>query len=116
MVFEIALLLDRELGDRLAGLADAVGDLLGPARLDADHHDGRDIGVGAGADDGAEMQLQVLAELQPAIGVRNRQRALDVVGHGLAGRVRDVVHRQDEDVVAHAHPAVLAPVALKRHV
>jgi hypothetical protein len=62
------------------------------------------------------MQLEILAELQPAIGMRDRQRALDVVGHGLAGRVRDVVDRQDEDVVAHADAAVLAPVALKRHV
>jgi hypothetical protein len=52
----------------------------------------RDIRVGAGADDGAEMQLQVFAELQTAIGVRDRQRALDVVGDGLAGRVGDVVH------------------------
>jgi hypothetical protein len=59
------------------------------------------------------MQLEVLAELQAAIGMRDRQRALDVVGHRLAGRVGDIVHRQDEDVVAHADPAVLAPVALK---
>jgi hypothetical protein len=110
---EIALLLDRELRDRLAGLADAVGDALGPARLDADHHDSGHVGVGAGADHGAEMQLQVLAELQAAIGVRDRQRALDVVGHGLAGGVGDVVHRQDEHVVAHADAAVFAPVGLE---
>jgi hypothetical protein len=110
---EIALLLDGELRHRLAGLADAVGDLLGPARLDADHHDGGDVGVGAGADHGAEMQLKVLAELQAAIGMRDRQRALDVVGHRLAGGVGDVVHGQDEDVVAHADAAVLAAVALE---
>jgi hypothetical protein len=113
---QIAILLDRQTGHRLAGGSDPVDDLLGPARLDADHHHGRDVRVRAGADDGAEMQLEILAELQPAIGMRNRQRALDVVGNGLAGRVRDVVDRQDEDVVAHADPAVLPPVALKRHV
>jgi hypothetical protein len=73
---------------------------------------GGDVGVGAGADHGAEMQLEVLAELQAAIGMRDRQRALDVVGHRLAGGVGDVVHGQDEDVVAHADAAVLAPVAL----
>jgi hypothetical protein len=110
---EIALLLDRELRHRLAGFADAVGDALGPARFDADHHDRGHVGVGAGADHGAEMQIKVLAELQAAIGMRDRQRALDVVGHRLAGGVGDVVHGQDEHVVAHAHAAVLAPVALE---
>jgi hypothetical protein len=113
---EIALLLDREFRHRLAGLADAVGDPLGPARLDADHHDGGDVGVGARADHGAEMQFEILAELQAAIGMRDRQRALDVVGDSLAGGVGDVVDRQDDDVVAHADPAVLAAVALDRHV
>lgn len=53
--FQIALLLDGELGNRLASLADAVGDALRPARLNADHHNRVDVGVGACADDGAEM-------------------------------------------------------------
>ena len=108
---DVAVALDAEAGHRLAGLGDAVDDALGPAVLDADHDDGRDIGIGAGADQGAEVQLEILAELQPAIGMRDRQRALDVVGDRLAGRVGEVVERQDDDVVAHADAAVLAPAA-----
>ena len=53
------------------------------------------------------MQVEIGAELQPAIGVRQGQRALDVVGHRLAGRVGNIVERQDNHVVAHADPAVL---------
>src|SRR5262249_44298181 len=85
---------------------------------------GGDVGAGAGADQGAEMELEVLAELQPAIGMRQGQGALDVVGDGLAGGVGEIVERQDDDGIAHAHPAVLtaipheverAAVALARH-
>jgi hypothetical protein len=54
------------------------------------------------------VQVEILAELQAAIGVRDRHRALDVVRHRLAGGVRDVVDGQDDDVVAHADAAVLA--------
>ena len=81
--------------DRLAGLGDAVDHALGPAVLDADHHHGGDVRVGAGADQRAEMQVEILAELQTAIGVRQRQRALDVVGDRLAGGVGEIVERQD---------------------
>ena len=45
-----------------------------------------------------------------------RQRALEVVGDGLAGGVLDVVHRQDHDMVAHAHPAIFATVGFDGHV
>jgi hypothetical protein len=45
--------------------------------------------------------------------VRQGHRAPDVVRHGLAGRVRAVVDRQDADVVAHADAAVLASVAME---
>ena len=51
------------------------------------------------------------AELQAAVGVRNGQRALDIVRHGLGCGVGQVVQRQDDDVVAHTDAAVLAPVA-----
>ena len=44
-------------------------------------------------------------------GMRDRERALDVVRDGLGGRVREVVERQHDDVVADADAAVLAPVA-----
>ena len=109
----VAVQLDAEAGHRLAGLGDAVDDALGPAVLDADHHHGGDVGVGAGADQRAEMQLEVGAELQAAVGMRDRHRALDVVGDRLARGVRQIVDRQDDDVVAHADAAVLALVALE---
>ena len=89
---------------------------LGPAVLDADHDHGGDVGVGAGADQRAEVQIEVGAELQPAVGMRDRQRALDVVGDRLAGRVGEIVERQDDDVVAHADAAVLAPPAAEAQV
>src|SRR5262245_24756127 len=108
---EIAGALDAEAGDRLAGRRDAVDDAPGPAVLDADHHHRRDVRVGAGADQGAEEQVEVGAELQPPVGVRQRQGALDVVRHRFARRVGEIVERKDDDVVAHAGAAVLAPPA-----
>ena len=45
-----------------------------------------------------------------AVRVRQRHRALDVVLHRLRGGVRQVVDRQDDDVVAHADAAVFALV------
>jgi hypothetical protein len=110
---DVAILLDGETLDRLAGLGDALDDLAGPARLDADDDDAGDVRIGAGADQRAEMQLQVGAELQAAIGVRDGQRALDVVGDSLRRRIGQVVHRQDDDVVADAHAAVLAAPAFE---
>jgi hypothetical protein len=44
-----------------------------------------------------------------------RERAGDLGGHCLAGRVRDVVDREDDDVVADADGAVGAPVAVELH-
>jgi hypothetical protein len=43
--------------------------------------------------------------------MRQRHRTLDVVGDRLAGGVRQIVERQDDDVVADADPAVVAPPA-----
>jgi hypothetical protein len=57
------------------------------------------------------VEVEIGAELQPAIRVRQGHHPLDVVGHSLAGGVGDVVDRQDDDVVADADAAVLAPVA-----
>ena len=106
---DVAVLLDREAGDRLAGLRRCRRRCrwVQPGSMPITTHGG-DVRVGAGADHGAEMQLEILAELQPAIGVRQRHRALDVVGDRLAGGVGDVVDRQDDDVVADADAAVLA--------
>jgi hypothetical protein len=113
---EVARALDAEARHRLAGLGDAFDHALRPAVLDADHHDRRDVRVGARADQGAEVEVEVLAELEAAVGVRQRQRALDVVRHRLAGGVGEIVEGQDDDVVAHADAAVLAAVALEGEV
>ena len=43
------------------------------------------------------MNLEILAELQAAVGMRDRQRALDVVGDGLAGGIGEIVERQQQD-------------------
>ena len=108
---KVAVALDAEADHRLAGGGDAFNHLLGPAVFNADDDHRRDVGVAAGADQGAEVQVEIGAELQPAVGVRDRQRTLDVVRHGLGRRVRQIVQRQDDDVVANADTAVLAPVA-----
>jgi hypothetical protein len=97
--------------DGLAGRGDAVRDLLGPAVLDADDDDRGDVRIAAGADQGAEVKVEVGAELQPPVRMRDRQRALDVVRDRLGGGVRQVVERQDDDEVADADAAVLAPIA-----
>jgi hypothetical protein len=44
------------------------------------------FGVAAGADHRAEEQFEVFAELQAAVRVRQRHRALDVVANGLGAR------------------------------
>src|SRR5207253_8820315 len=107
----IAVALDAETEYRLAGLPDALDYPFGPAFLDTDHDRCGDIGIGAGADQRAEVKLEVGAELQPAVGMRQRERALDAVLHGLRRGVREVVDRQDDDMVAHADAAVFAAVA-----
>jgi hypothetical protein len=59
----IAVQLDAETLHRLAGFRDAVDDLLRPLVLDADDDDGGHVRVAAGADQRAEMQVEVGAEL-----------------------------------------------------
>ena len=109
----IAVQLDAEAGDRFAGRRDPVDNALGPAFLDADDDHCRDIGIGAGANQRAEMQVEIGTELQPAIRVRNGQRAFDVVPDGFGGCVRQIVDRQDDDVITHADSAIVATVTVK---
>ena len=90
----VAVQLDTEPGDRLAGGPDAVDHPACPLLLDADHHDRGDVRVGARADQRAEVQVEIGAELQPAVGMRERQRSLDVVGDRLARRIGQVVDRE----------------------
>ena len=42
--------------------------------------------------------------------MRNGQCALDVVSDCLARRVGEIVHGQDDDVIAYAHASVFTPV------
>ncbi len=113
---DVAVELDAEAGHRLAGLLDALDDAGGPAVLNADDDDRGDVWIGAGADQRAEMQFEVLAELQTSIGVRNRHRTFDVVGDRLARGIREIVERQNDDVVSHTDAVVLPPPAHERHI
>ena len=107
---EIPVLLDREAGHRFAGGGNPIDDSLGPPRLDADYDRGGDIGIGPGADDGVEGELEVGSKLEPTIGMGQRQGALDVGGDLLDTGVRNVVDRDDRNVVANADASVLAPI------
>src|SRR5215831_9472336 len=113
---DITVALDAEADHGLAGFGNAVDHALGPAVLDADDDDGSHVRVGPGADQGPEEKVEVGAELQPAIGVRQRQCTLDVVGYRLAGGIGKIIERQDDHVVAHAHATVLASPAAKAQV
>ncbi len=81
--------------------------------LDADDHDGGDVRIGAGADQRAEVEIEVGAELQATIGVREGKCALDIVRDRLARRVREIVERQDDDMIAHADTAVFTAPAME---
>src|SRR3989442_44814 len=107
----MAVAFEAEPESRLAGVLDALSHAGGPAFLDADHDPCGDVGIGAGADQRAEVKTEAGAELQPAVGMRQRERALDAVLHRLRRGVREVVDRQDDDMVAHADAAIFAAVA-----
>ena len=59
------------------------------------------------------MQFEIFAELQPAIGMRQRQGALDIVAHSLTGGVGEVVEGKNDHVIADACAAVLAAKTVK---
>jgi hypothetical protein len=48
--------------------------------------------------------------------MRQRQRALDVVGYSLAGSVRDVVDRQNHHVISDTNATVLSAIPLESKV
>src|SRR6266568_783391 len=109
--FHVAVAFDAEEGHGLPRHGDAVGDAFRPAVLDADDHDCGDIGIGAGADQRLEMQLEIRAELQPPVGMRDCERSLDVVRHRFTGGVGQIVDGQDKNVVSYADATVVAPVS-----
>ncbi len=105
---DIAIAFDGKTSHQFTGFADAVDDHPGPFGFDADDHHRRHIGVRTGANQGAKMQFEVLAELQPAVGMGNRQGAPDIVGNRLASGVGKIVQRQDNHVIAYPDAAVFA--------
>jgi len=96
---DVAVPLDRKALDGFAGLRDPFHDPVGPLGLDADHHDCRYVGVSARPDHGPEKELQVFSELEPSVGMRERQRPFDIVCHGLACGVGKIIQREDDHVV-----------------
>src|SRR5439155_27214750 len=79
--------------------------------LDADDHGGGDIGIAANARQGAEGQLEVFAKLKPPVSVGQGHGALNQRGDTFGGRVGDVIHRQNDDVIADAVAAIGAAKA-----
>src|SRR6266853_2086865 len=109
--FRVTVAFDAEEGHGFPRRGDAVGDALRPAVLDADHHRRGDVGIGPRADQRLEVQLEVRAELQPPVGMRDRERPLDVVRYRFTGRVGEIVDGQDKDVVSNADATVVAFVS-----
>ena len=109
----LAVLLDGEADNRLAGLGDAFDDAVGPLWFDADDDDGGNVRVAARADQRAEIQVQIVTELQAAIGMRQGHGALDVVRHRFASGVGQVVQGQDDNMVTNAHTAIFTTVSEK---
>ena len=113
---QIAVLFNREAFHRLAGFGDPLNHPVGPFRLNPDDHHGGHIGVAASADQSAEMEVQIGAKLQPAVGVRDGHGAFNVIGDRLARGIRQIVERQNDDMVADADAAILAAISKERFV
>ncbi len=88
---------------------------VGPLGLDADDDAGGDVGIASRAGQGAEGQFQILAELQPPVGVRQGHRALDERGDAFGGGIGNIVHRQDDDVIADAVTAIRTAITCQLH-
>ena len=112
--FEIAVAFGGEGGDWLAGLCDAVSDPLGPIGLGADDDSRRDVGIAAGADQSAEEEFQISAELEATIRMRQRQCSLNQLGDAFSGSIGKIIHGQDHDVVTDAVFSVLASKRVNR--
>lgn len=103
--------LDIKPGYRLSRFFYAFHHDVGPIGLNPDDHRGGDIGVGAHADNGAKEKPQVFPKLEAPVGVRKGQGALDIVGHGLAGRIGKIIQGQDDNMITDAHPAVFTAIS-----
>jgi hypothetical protein len=110
---DVALAFDGEAGYRFAGLGDSFDDSAGPTGLDADDDASGHVGIAAGSDQRAEMQLEVFSKLQTSIGVWKRERAFYIVADGLRAGVRQIVERENDYVIANADSPILTPIAEK---
>ena len=109
----VAVAFNTVANDGLAGFGNALNDLGGPTVFNPNHDHCCHVGVAASADQRAKVQVQVRAKLQPPVRVRYGHAAFDVVRHGFSGGVRQIIERQNNDMVTHANAAVLAAVAQK---
>ena len=110
---DVAVLLYGKGGDGFAGGGDLARNFLRPAGFDADDDASGDIRVRPRPNHGAEMQFQILAELQAPIGVRQGERPGNVGGDCFAGGVGNIVNRENGDMVADANAPVFSAVAKK---
>ena len=111
---DVPVSFDRKAGYRFTGRGNTVDNLLRPPGLDTDDDAGRNVRVGAGADHRTEVKFEVLAELQPSVGMRQGDRSSNMGGDRLARSVGNIVERQNHDVIAYTHSTVLAAVAPNR--
>jgi hypothetical protein len=109
---QVTVALDGEAGHGFAGRRNACDDTLGPVRLDAHDHRRRHVGVGAGADEGAEGEIEVGTVLQAAVVVWQRERTGNSMGDGLTHRVGEIIHRKNDHIIAHADAAIWAAVSV----
>ena len=111
---EAALAPDVDGRDRLARGRDVVSEVFGGHAFFfevVDDDDRADIGVHGGAGQEAARHAQVGRDLAAAVGVHDRQGAMDGIGHALADAVGVDRARENQQVVADADIAVGAQVA-----
>ena len=99
--------------DRFSGFGNSVNDSAGPAHLNSDHDDRGDVRVAARADQRPEVQVEISAKLQTAIMMRQGDGAFHIVGDFLTGGIRQIVERQDYDMIADTDPAVFAAITVE---
>ena len=113
---EITLLFDGKFSNRLARCANTFGDAVCPIRFDPDDNNSGNIWVCACANHRTEMQIQIFTKLQTTIGMRQGQRTLYIVRHGLDRRIGNIVHWQNNDMITNADTTILAAVSFESHI
>ena len=107
---DLAVLFDAETGNGLARPGNAVHHVLRPLFFNADDDDGGNVRVAARADQGAEVEIKVGAELETTIRMLDGHGAADVIGNGVAGGLGKVVQRQNQHMVTNAHATIITAI------